>query len=314
MHLFSMLLSSAVLLLAPVLLAGVGETIGELAGILNVGIEGVMLFGAFVSALVLSLTGGGLLVATVLAIPAGVVVGGILGYLYIERCANQVVAGIVFNILILGFTTLLYERYLTNAGEIHTFSAVAIPGLSAIPIVGRALFDEPVLIYLAYLIAGLVAYLLRRTWLGMALRAAGEQPLALDVAGVSVWRVRWVAVLAASCLASLGGAAIVVLETGGFVPDVTSGEGFIALAVVILGRWRISTVLLGTLLFGVADALQFQVQTIASLAGVSRDVWLSLPYVVTIAAITLGRRAHYPAATAVPYPRRARRSGRFASS
>lgn len=314
MHVTSALLASAILLLAPVLFAGLGETVSELAGVLNVGIEGVMLFGAFVSSLVLSDTSGNLLLATLVSLPAGLLIGTLLGYLYIERSANQVVAGIVFNILVLGVTTLLYERYLTNAGEIHLYSPVAIPGLSSIPIVGGPVFDEPILIYVAYGLVAVVGFVLRRTWLGMSIRAVGQEPLALDVAGLSVWRVRWIALLSACCFASLGGAAIVVLETGGFVPDLTSGEGFIALAVVILGRWRVWTVLLGALLFGVADALQFQVQTIASLAGVSRDVWLSLPYLVTIVAITMGRRARYPAATAVAYPRRARRSRRLASS
>lgn len=312
MHVTSTLLASAVLLLVPVLFAGLGETVGELAGVLNVGIEGVMLFGAFVSSLVLSDTNGNFLGATLISLPAGLLIGALLGYLYIERSADQVVTGIVFNILVLGITTLLYERYLTSAGQIHTLSNWAVPGLASIPIIGQALFDEPVLVYVSYGLAVIVGVAIRRTWLGMSIRAAGQRPVALDVAGVSVWKIRWIAVLFASCMASLGGATLVVLDTGGFVPDVTSGEGFIALAIVILGRWRASTVFLGALMFGAADALQFQVQTISGLAGVSRDVWLSLPYLLTIVAITAGRKARYPAATAVAYPRRNRRQKRSA--
>lgn len=293
-------LASAITVMIPVLWASYGEAIGEEAGILNIGIEGVMLVGAFGAGVGLQWSHN-LAIAAVMAIPAGLVCGGILGYLYINRGTDQIVTGILFNLLALGATSALYERYLTGAGQILTFNPIPIPLLSRIPILGPSLFNQAIPTYAAFLAAPAVFYLLRRTWFGLYLRALGERPDAGESAGLDVLGLRWVAFLIGCILVAFGGASLVVTQTGGFVADITSGQGFIALAVVILCRWNPLWIVGGAALFGLADAFQFQMQTVNQLSGVPRDVWLAAPYVVTILAVSAAQRSQYPAACGVPY-------------
>lgn len=296
------ILGSAMTVMIPVLWASYGEAIGEEAGILNIGIEGVMLVGAFGAALGLQTTHD-LSVAALMAIPSGLICALVLGYLYINRGTNQIVTGILFNLLALGATTALYEQYLTGAGQILTFTPIALPGLSNIPILGPSIFTQAIPTYAAFLAAPVVFYLLRRTWFGLYLRILGERPDAGESSGLDVRGLRWAAFAIDCVLVAFGGASLVVVQTGGFVADITSGQGFIALAVVILCRWNPLWIVGGAALFGLADALQFQMQTVTQLSSVPRDVWLAVPYVVTILAVALARRSQYPAACGVPYIR-----------
>jgi simple sugar transport system permease protein len=284
----------------PVLWASLGETIGEEAGVLNIGVEGVMLSGAFAAALGLQLSHD-LAVSALMAVPAGLLVGCILAYLYVSRGTDQIVTGLLFNLLALGTTSVLYEKYLTGAGQILTFSPVPIPGLSQIPTIGPAFFNQTILSYAAFLAAGVVFYLLRHTWFGLYLRIVGERPDAGEAAGLDVRALRWGAVVVGCTLAAFGGASLVLVQTGGFVANITSGQGFIALAVVILCRWNPLWIIAGASLFGLADALQFQLQTVSSLSGVPHDLWLAVPYVVTIVAVSSAKGSRYPGAVGVPY-------------
>jgi len=300
--------TDSVTLMVPVLWAAAGEAVGEEAGVLNIGIEGVMLLGAFAAAAGVRATGS-LWNGWFLSIPLGIVAGVVLWFLYVYRSCNQIVTGILFNLFALGVTTALYERYLTGAGTVTTVPNLHVPGLGSIPGLGPALFDQTPFFYLAVLGCALLYYLLWRSWFGLSLRATGERPDVSAAAGLSVLRLRFVAVVVACVFAALGGATLTVISTGGFTIDMTSGQGFIALAIVILGRWNPLWIILGAWIFGLADALQFQLVTIGSLASVPHDAWLAFPYVITILVVVWARGARYPASTGLPYEPVRRRRG-----
>jgi len=295
-------LSSGALLSAPLLWAALGEAINEQAGVINVGIEGVMLFGAFGAAVGVqhfhSLAAG-----LVAGAATGLLSGVILSYLYVNRGTDQIVTGILFNILILGATTALYEKYLSAVVPSMSFHPAHIPLLGRIPVVGPSLFYQPVLSYAVLACALIVLYLMRRTWVGLHLRAVGERPEVGDSVGLSVVRLRWFALVCGCVLTAIGGAALVLTQTGGFIPDVTSGQGYIALAIVILARWNPAGAILAAALFGFAAALQFQLQSTAAVAFVPRDVWLSVPYVLTLLVVVVTAGAGYPRGVGVPYRR-----------
>ena len=294
------ILSSGVALAVPLLWAALGEVTNETAGILNVGIEGVMLIGAFVAALILHDTGS-LFLAALVSVPAGMLCGAFLSFLYVRRGTDQIVTGLMFNLFALGVTTALYEKYLTGAERSKSLSEVGIPVLKHIPILGPALFEQSVLVYIVIVAAFAVAYLLRGTWFGLHLAAIGERPLAGDTAGLDVRLLRSVALVIGCGLVAVGGASIIVTQGGNFQPNITGGQGFIALAIVVLGRFRPGWIAFGALLFGVSTALQYQAQNVSWMASVPVQVWLAFPYIVTIVAVVVAKRAQYPSATAIPY-------------
>jgi simple sugar transport system permease protein len=292
-------------LMAPILWAALGEVIVEQSGVLNIGIEGVMLIGAFASAIGYRYLNGlwwGLLVA----IGAGAVCGIILALLYVRLGTDQIVTGILFNLLALGFTSTLYTKYL-GGGVVNTFPNLHIPLLARIKYLGPILFDQNALVYAAFLAAPVVFYLVRRTWFGLYARAAAEHPAAAETAGLDVWSLRYVAVVLGCILSAVGGATLVLSTSGGFVNGLTAGRGFIALAVVVLARWNPFGVIAGCVLFGVAQALQFQIGNISFLSGIPTDFVLMFPYAITIVAVIAARGSRYPAACGIPYrPSRAR--------
>jgi general nucleoside transport system permease protein len=294
------ILSSGVALAVPLLWAALGEVTNETAGILNVGIEGVMLIGAFVAALILHDTGS-LVLAALVSIPAGMLCGLFLSFFYVRRGTDQIVTGLMFNLFAVGVTTALYEKYLTGAERSKSLSEVGVPLLKHIPVLGPALFEQTVLVYIVIVAAIAVAYLLRGTWFGLHLAAIGERPLAGDTAGLDVRLLRSVALVIGCGLVAVGGASIIVTQGGNFQPNITSGQGFIALAIVVLGRFRPGWIAFGALLFGVSTALQYQAQNVSWMASVPVQVWLAFPYIVTIVAVVVAKRAQYPAATAIPY-------------
>jgi simple sugar transport system permease protein len=294
------ILSSGVALMVPILWAALGEVINEKAGVLNIGIEGVMLFGAAVAALVFRGTHSFLL-AGLAAIPTGLLCGAVLSYLYVRRGTDQIVTGLMFNLAALGLTTILYEKFLTGAGQVTSLGNISIPLLRDIPIAGPVLFEQKLLVYLAIVAAAVIFYLLRRSWFGVYITAVGEKPLVADTAGLDVYRLRSAALLASCVLVAIGGATIIITQSPNFLPGITGGQGFIALAVVVLGRFHPGWIVGGAALFGVSTALQYQAQNIGWAGGVPSQVWLALPYVATIVAVVLAKHAQYPAATAEPY-------------
>lgn len=289
----------------PVLWAAYGELICEQAGVLNVGIEGVMAGGYFGMALGLNYTGN-LYSALLIAIGIGFVCGIILSVLYVRLGTDQIVTGILFTVAVLGLTTALAVKYV-NASEVKTFKDWHIPGLADIPYLGPILFEHNVLTFAGVLFAPIVFYVMRRTWFGLHARSASEHPKAMESAGLDVWRHRYVALIVGCGLIAVGGAAFENVS-GGFVADGggAQGRGFIAMAVVVLARWNAFTIVAAALLFGVAESFAVQAEGpppdgIAGLNHIPADFWLMLPYVVTIAAVVFARGSRYPSAVGVPY-------------
>lgn len=287
---------------APLLWVTLGEIISERSGVLNIGAEGTMLLGAWATATAMSF-GASPLVACLAGLGTGALVGLVLAVLYLWRRVDQIIGGIMVNLFALGFTTAMWA-VLQGGQPGANADRIEIPLLSDIPVIGPALFSQNATVYLAILAAPVVFALLRQTRWGLRLRAAGEEPGALDSAGVSVLRVRLGGLVAGTCLAALGGACLVVTSaSGGFVYNMTAGTGFIALGVVILARWNPLYALIATLAFGVLKALQFQAQAFGPLAAVPNDVWLAVPYVVAIIAVAAARTTRFAPVVGVPWAR-----------
>jgi simple sugar transport system permease protein len=306
------LLGAGVRIATPLLFAGLGELVAERAGLLNVGIEGMMALGAFAGFAVavgtgdpwLGLLGGAL---------AGLLAGLLFGWLTVLRGADQIVTGVAMNILALGTASLAYQMRFGSSRDVPELPALAVlrlPWLSTLPVIGRPFFGQTPIVYLGYLLIPLVWLLVERTRWGLQVRAAGGNPEALDSAGVSVWRVRLQAIAFGGALAGLGGATLSVAQVGAYVDGMIGGRGFIALAVTVFGGWRAGRVAAACLLFGIADALQLRLQLVGT--AVPAGLLVGLPYLLTVAVVTIGAgRGGYPAAINRPYlRRRARRPAR----
>jgi simple sugar transport system permease protein len=279
--------------------AALGELIVEQSGVLNIGIEGVMLFAAFSCALAYNDTSN-LAAAFAAAIGTGAVCGIVLSLFYVRLGADQIVIGILFTLVAIAITTLLSQKYL-NSVQPRTLPTAKVPGLGDIPYLGRIFFQQDGLVYGAFLVAPIVWYLMQRTWFGLHARAIADHPRAGEAAGFSVGKVRSVALVLGCALTAVGGATLVLSTSGGFAVNMTNGRGYIALAVVVLARWNPFAVILAALLFGTAQALEFVVQNLGPLASVHSDVWLMLPYAITILAVVFARGSRYPAACGVPF-------------
>lgn len=296
------LVGGALLLMTPIILAAVGEILTERSGVLNIGIEGVMLSGAFAAAAILQL-GGSFTTAVLLTAPVGLALGLLLSFLFLARAVNQIVGGILFNLFVLGATTVGFVSYFDAGQTGGVYKDIAIPLFSDLPVLGASLFTQPALVYVAIMLVVAAYYLLMRTWFGLHVRAVGERPRAVDTAGVSVSGVRTGALAIGCAFVALGGGSLVVLEAGAFTPGMTEGRGFIALAIAMLARWNPLMAIPAAGLFGLAETFQFQAQTL-ELSSVPSQFWAMLPYLVAIAAVAFGRTARYPAAIAVPYARK----------
>ncbi len=296
-------LAASVRLSGPVLLAALGEIFAERSGVLNVGIEGTILLGALASYLA-AYASGDVWLALLAGAAGGVLSGVLLAWMYVTIRASQVVAGIVFNVLAVGLAGTLYRLALGASAAPQTvamFEPLRFPLLSGLPVLGPVLFSHAAPLYLAFALVPAAHFVLFRTGFGLALRAAGENPKAADNAGISVARMRYAGTLISGTAAGMSGGYVVLAEVGLFRETIVSGQGFIALAIVILGRWRPWTAALAAVAFGAADALQLSLQLFG--AGLPPQLLLSLPYVLTILAISglFGRSAAQPAALMQPY-------------
>lgn len=306
---FAGLLFTGVRLAAPLLLAALGETLAEKAGMINVGIEGMMLGGALAGFVVAAdahnpWAGAGA------AMLAGIALAALFAGLTVGLGADQVVVGTAVNILALGLTGVFFRASPALSGAPVGFAPLVLPFLhpaAGLPSLAdrllSALLEQNALGFLAWALVPLVWLFLQKTRRGLRLRAVGEYPPAADAAGVRVGRVRFGASLAGGALAGLAGAYLSLGYTTGFVENMTAGRGFIALAVVILGRWNPFGVAAAALLFGLASALQFQFQ--ASSTQIPYQFFLALPYLLTLIAL-LGRsrlKAAPPAALGEAYRR-----------
>jgi len=277
------LAASALALATPLLLAALGELISERAGVINIGVEGLMLTGAFAGFLGCWITGSPL-VGMVAAGAAAVLLGLVFALLVVGLDADQVVAGAALNILALGVTGVAYRAVFGVTGAaltVTTFPPLAIGGDNA----WLAPLRQPAPVYVALVLVPLVWVVLARTRLGLALRAVGEAPAAAASLGVRVAAIRIGALLVAALLAGAGGGYLSLAYSNTFVEGMSAGRGFIALAIVVFGRWRPLGILAGALLFGAASAGQFHLQ--AAGVAVSYHLLLMLPYVLTLAVLAL---------------------------
>lgn len=294
-------LSAAVRLAGPVLLAALGEIFAERSGVLNIGIEGVILLGALGGYLTTIHSG-----STSLGFAASGAVGAGLGlalaFLYVGARASQVVVGIVFNILAGGAATYIYTLALGHSisPSLAMLEPVAVPYLSDLQAIGPILFRQPAPLYLTILLVGVAQLALFHTNFGLSLRAVGENPRAAHAAGLDVVRLRTIGVLLSCTGAGLAGGYLVSAEIGLFRDNIVSGQGFIALAIVIFGRWSPVKAMLAAFLFGAADALQLSLQLFEN--KLPPQLLLALPYLLTILAMSgvVGKSAQ-PGALTLPY-------------
>jgi general nucleoside transport system permease protein len=297
------LLLGTVALSAPLIFGALGGVISERSGVVNIAIEGQMLAGAFVSALIASLTNSpylGLLGAMV----AGTLVSFVLAAFAIKYVVDQIIVGVVLNVLVTGLTSFLYSTVMTANPEMLNspprFQRINLPLLSEIPIIGPLLFQQTIVIYLMYIAVFVVWYGLFRTRWGLRVRAVGEHPQAADTVGIKVGVTRFWNVSLAGAVAGIGGAYFTLGSVGSFNKEMTAGAGFIALAAVIFGQWDPIKATLAALLFGFATNLQNVIGIIGS--PVPSEFMLMLPYVVTILAVAgLVGKSRAPAADGKPY-------------
>jgi simple sugar transport system permease protein len=297
------LLGGAVALAVPLVFGALGGVLGERAGVVNIAIEGQLLLGAFAAAVAASTTGSpwaGLVAAAV----AGALVALVLGLFAITYFVDQVIVGVVLNVLVLGLTNFLFRQVLTpNAETLNSpdrFQRLPIPILGDIPLIGPILFRQTPLVYLLYIVVAVVAYALYRTRWGLRVRSVGEHPKAADTVGIKVNRTRYRTILLAGAIAGMGGAYYSLVSVSQFNREMTGGAGFIALAAVIFGKWDPIRATLAALLFGFATNLQGVLSAIGS--PVPSQFMLMLPYLVTIFAVAgLVGRSRPPAADGVPY-------------
>jgi simple sugar transport system permease protein len=278
-------------LAAPLLLAALGELVVERAGVINIGIEGTMLTGAFAGFAIAAATGSPLAGVGAAAL-AGAGVGVLFGAFAVWRRVDQIVVGMAVNLLALGATGLGARALYAGAPpSAPTVPELVAPGLAGLPLLGPALFAQTPFVHGALLLTLAIGFFFSRTTSGLRLRAVGESARAADTEGVPVMEARLAAIVFGSALAGVAGAALTLAQSDSFTEGMTAGRGFIALAIVIFGRWRALGTLLAALFFGAATALQFRLQ--ARGVGIPYPVFLMLPYVVTLGvlAFAMGRAA-----------------------
>jgi general nucleoside transport system permease protein len=297
-------LNSTVGMATPILLAALGELMVEESGVINIGIEGAMLCGAFFG-LVAAYFSGSMILGIAGAIAAGVAINALLALLVVNLAVNQVVAGTALDILAVGLTGVFYRKFFGVTGKafmVKPLAKLSLGPLGRIPLLGSALFDHSGLVYLTFALVPAAGYLLWRTSYGLKLRAAGERPDAADALGLGVYRLRWHALLAAGALTGLSGAYLTLAYTGTFVENISGGRGYVALAVVILGRWKPWGLAAASVLFGAAMALQFALQALGT--QIPYQIFLALPYALTLVVLAgFGGQAASPSGLGEPYRR-----------
>jgi ABC-type uncharacterized transport system permease subunit len=294
--------AAAIRIASPLIFATLGELICERAGVLNLGIEGIMTVGAFAGWLTVYY-GGDLWLGVLVAALVGAAFGLLHAILVVPLGLSQHVTGIGITLLA---TSLAYYTYrlvlpeVTSPPKIVPFSPISLPVLSDLPFLGELLRQTP-LTYLAFVAVAAVSWFLYRTPAGLAVRTAGENPAAVEAQGIDVTQVRIAAVVFGSALMGIGGAFLTLSAFNSFFFEMVNGRGWIAIALVVFGSWRPGKALLGALLFAAFDAFQLRLQQLAG-AFVPYQVFLMLPYVLSILAlVAMSRRAAYPRALMVPY-------------
>jgi simple sugar transport system permease protein len=297
------ILGNTLVLAIPLIFGGMAGIMSERVGVVNIAIEGQLLTGAFVSAVLGTITGN-LYIGMIAAMIAAGLLSMVLASLAIKYLVEQIIIGVLLNVLVIGITNFLYSAWVDD-DSIHrnfpgTFEKLPIPLLSEIPVLGQVLFNNRITVYLMFVLVPLLWYVLFRTKLGLRARAVGEHPLAADTVGINVGRTRFWWVTIGGMVAGLGGASLTIGNVGSFGREMSAGLGFIALAVVILGRWQPIYVTLGALLFGFTIILKVWANQVSP--GIPVDFITMVPYLVTLVAVAgFAGRVKPPAASGQPY-------------
>ncbi len=293
---WQVVLAGSVRLATPLALAALGETLVQRSGMLNLGIEGMMITGALAGAWAAAEAGS--LAGVAAAAVVGALLGALMALAVVRFGANQIVIGVTLTLLGIGLSGFLFELWIPSGREtvsVPLVPTVRIPGLAEIPLVGPALFAQNLLTYGVFALAALLAWTLRRSRFGLAVRAAGDDPTAAVLRGVATGRVRALTLVMGGALAGIAGAAITVGYLGSFTDGVTAGRGFVAIAIVIIGNWSPLGALAGSLLFAFCDSLALQAQSGGVVLPV--EAWSSLPYLVTLVVLVItSRRRRAPRA------------------
>lgn len=284
--LWDSLFEAAIRLSVPLLLVALGELVAQRSGVINIGLEGMMSFGAFFGWLVLVATGSPAQ-AILCAVLAGALVASLMALVSIKGGANQILTGFALTVMIPGITAFLYQQSLVGFSVATPLPVYAIPVLSDIPLIGRALFAQNIFYYLAIALAVIFWILLNRTRFGLAVAACGHDPEVAVSKGVGVETVRTISTLIAGAMAGLAGAALTVGALGSFSAGAVGGRGFIAIAIVILSRWTVGGAVLAALAIGISDALRLR---IGSQLHIPVSIVAMIPWLVVLALLVAGSR------------------------
>jgi simple sugar transport system permease protein len=295
------ILTSTVRLATPYLFAAVGEAIAQSSGVLNLGVDGIMLLGAFASFYV-TLTTGSLWLGVLAAMVMGLLMGLLMSVISVTLRAPQGISGIGFYLFGLGMSDLLFQQLVGTVETVKGFPPVYIPILSDIPIIGKIFFSQNIMVYGAYLLVPIALFILNRTTLGLKIRSVGENPDAADSLGVSVARTRYFTVILGGILSAIAGASLSIALLDVFQQNMTSGMGFIAVALVYFGAWRPLGVLRGALLFSMVMSLQLWVQIMGG--NIPSDIAVMMPYILTILVlVATASKVRAPSALSKPFER-----------
>jgi len=288
------ILASGIRLATPYLYAAIGEVFGQRSGVLNLGVEGQMLLGAF-AAFYVAYTTGNLWLGMLAAVLVGALMGLAMAVVTVNLQAQQGISGIGFYLFGLGMSDLLFQKLLGTVQTVSGFSKVTIPVLSALPFFGKIFFSQNILVYGAFALVPIAWFMLNKTTLGLKIRAVGENPEAADSLGVSVARVRYFTITLGGILSGVAGASLSIGMLNVFQQNMTSGLGFIAVALVYFGGWRPWGVLVGSLLFSMVNSLQLWGQVLG--IPLPSDIAVMMPYILTILVLVISvQRVRAPAA------------------
>ncbi|HBV88635.1 MAG TPA: ABC transporter permease [Desulfosporosinus sp.] len=297
------LLSITIMMGTPLLFGAIAEVIAERTGMMVTAIEGIFLMGAW-AGFVGGYLSGSLTVGFISAMLAGLLVASLYGWICIYLKQHQVVTGVAINLLVVGLCSFLYRVIFgvpITPLTVDPLATIPIPLLSDIPLLGQILFNQTILTYAIYLLAPLSYFILYKTSIGLTIRSAGENPEAVDVAGINVLRVRFLTVLLAGVMGGVAGAFYSIGFLGMFTTNIIGGRGWIAFAICFLGNWNPKGAVIGTLAFGFAEAIAIYMQSTGSSALFPNELFIALPYIMTI-VLTVSRKSFsVPAKLGVPY-------------
>lgn len=295
------ILASGIRLATPYLYASIGETFGQRSGVLNLGVEGQMLLGAF-AAFYVVLTTENLWLGVLTAMIVGAAMGLAMAYVTVNLNAQQGISGIGFFLFGLGMSDLLFQKLVGNVETVKGFPPIYVPVLSDIPVIGKIFFSQNVMVYGAYLLVPIALFVLNKTTLGLKIRSVGENPDAADSLGVSVARTRYFTIILGGMLSGIAGASLSIALLNVFQQNMTSGMGFIAVALVYFGAWRPLGVLGGALLFSMVSSLQLWIQVKGG--AIPSDIAVMMPYVLTILVlVATASKVRAPSALTKPFER-----------